>query len=97
MKEVILVNSCSFLGLMHGIAWHGEKAPALLSQNNLLQHHTLAKRLCDKQAFNFVLQHFQLIICNLTKLCVNDYAKSSALNKAAKRSVSVEEKALMGS
>lgn len=55
MKEVILVNSCSFLGLMHGIAWHGEKAPALLSQNNLLQHHTLAKRLCDKQAFNFCI------------------------------------------
>lgn len=65
MKEVILVNSCNFLGLIHGIAWHGfhfprdtEKAQALLSEHNLLQCHTLTKKICDEQAFNFVLPHF---------------------------------------
>lgn len=65
MKEVILVNSCNFLGLIHGIAWHGfhfprdtEKAQALLSEHNLLQCHTLTEKICDEQAFNFVLPHF---------------------------------------
>jgi len=101
--EVFLINSCSFLGLMHCIAWRRfhfphdtEKAPVLLSHNNLLQCPVLAKKLSDEEAFNFVFPPFSFVICNLTKLRANDCATSSALNRAAGRSARVEEKVLTG-